>query len=31
VPMCLLYEAGIFFGRMIQKRRKNAALAGHAE
>jgi sec-independent protein translocase protein TatC len=31
VPMCLLYEAGIFFGRIIQKRRKDAALAGHAE
>jgi sec-independent protein translocase protein TatC len=28
VPMCLLYEAGIFFGHMIQKRRgKDPALA----
>jgi sec-independent protein translocase protein TatC len=24
VPMCLLYEAGIFFGRMLQRRRKDA-------
>ena len=30
IPMCLLYEAGIFFGRMIQKRRKDEAVAGPA-
>ncbi|HZZ94671.1 MAG TPA: twin-arginine translocase subunit TatC [Usitatibacter sp.] len=30
VPMCVLYEAGIFFGRLIEKRRKDAALAGPA-
>ena len=23
IPMCLLYEAGIFFGRMVEKRRKD--------
>jgi len=28
--MCVLYEAGIFFGRIIQKRRKDEALAGPA-
>jgi sec-independent protein translocase protein TatC len=30
LPMCVLYEAGIFFGRIIQKRRKDEALAGPA-
>jgi sec-independent protein translocase protein TatC len=27
VPMCLLYEAGIIFGRMLQRRRKDEAPA----
>jgi len=27
LPMCLLYEAGIFFGRILQRRRKDAAPA----
>lgn len=25
IPMCLLYEAGIFFGRIVEKRRKDEA------
>jgi sec-independent protein translocase protein TatC len=30
IPMCLLYEIGIFFGNMIVRRRKDAQLAGTA-
>ena len=31
IPMCLLYEAGIFFGRIVEKRRKSEAAVSHAE
>lgn len=31
IPMCLLYEAGIFFGRMVEKRRKDETAVSHAE
>jgi sec-independent protein translocase protein TatC len=31
VPMCVLYEAGIFFGRFIQKRRKQSELASSSD
>jgi sec-independent protein translocase protein TatC len=27
IPMCLLYEVGIFFGQMVAKRRRESALA----
>jgi sec-independent protein translocase protein TatC len=30
IPMCILYEAGIFFGRIIEKRRKGTTVADPA-
>jgi sec-independent protein translocase protein TatC len=30
IPMCLLYETGIFFGRIVEKRRKAETAAGPA-